>query len=195
MATIVDPHYSRLVDRIRNGDSESEQELYRQIGSFVKAPLEHLLGTAAEDLVHDVYIEVLTALRDAELREASRLKAFTTTIAMRLAWAQIYRAKRFQAVPVLELDSLIAREDSTFDSILLGQFRRSFCKALETLRPSEREILDRFYLRAQPAEKIREDMNLGETQYRLLKSRAKKRCERKLAASFGSRPPMSWRVT
>lgn len=52
-------------------------------------------------------------------------------------------------------------------------------KALASLKPRDREILVRFYLREQRPEQICQEMNLSETQFRLIKSRAK--------AAFGER--------
>ena len=46
---------------------------------------------------------------------------------------------------------------------------------LYSISERDREILTRFYLREQSQEQICEDMNLTETQFRLLKSRAKAR--------------------
>jgi RNA polymerase sigma factor (sigma-70 family) len=46
---------------------------------------------------------------------------------------------------------------------------------LESLSKRDRDILIRFYLNEEPQEKICEEMALTETQFRLLKSRAKAR--------------------
>ncbi len=46
---------------------------------------------------------------------------------------------------------------------------------LGELSEKDREILTRFYLHEQSQEQICEDMNLSDTQFRLLKSRAKAR--------------------
>jgi DNA-directed RNA polymerase specialized sigma24 family protein len=46
---------------------------------------------------------------------------------------------------------------------------------LMRLTPKDREILTRFYLQEQPQEQICQEMKLTETQFRLLKSRAKDR--------------------
>lgn len=48
-------------------------------------------------------------------------------------------------------------------------------EVLNQLSERDREILTRFYLQEQSQEQICEDMNLSETQFRLLKSRAKAR--------------------
>lgn len=46
---------------------------------------------------------------------------------------------------------------------------------LRKMASRDREILTRFYLEEQPLEQICEDMSLTDTQFRLLKSRAKAR--------------------
>lgn len=48
-------------------------------------------------------------------------------------------------------------------------------KVLRSLSRRDREILTRFYLKEQTQEQICEEMSLTETQFRLLKSRAKTR--------------------
>jgi len=48
-------------------------------------------------------------------------------------------------------------------------------KVLKGITPRDREILVRFYLREQPADQICREMGLTDTQFRLLKSRAKAR--------------------
>jgi DNA-directed RNA polymerase specialized sigma24 family protein len=45
--------------------------------------------------------------------------------------------------------------------------------ALSALSKRDRDILIRFYLKEQPQEQICREMSLSETQFRLLKSRAK----------------------
>ena len=48
-------------------------------------------------------------------------------------------------------------------------------RVLNGLPPRDREVLVRFYLREQAADEICRDMGLTETQFRLIKSRAKAR--------------------
>ena len=51
----------------------------------------------------------------------------------------------------------------------------TLAQRLSTMRQRERDVLVRFYLNEQPAADICRDMELTETQFRLLKSRAKAR--------------------
>jgi RNA polymerase sigma-70 factor (ECF subfamily) len=48
-------------------------------------------------------------------------------------------------------------------------------QTLNSIAPRDREILMRFYLREEPADRICSEMGLSETQFHLLKSRAKAR--------------------
>jgi len=48
-------------------------------------------------------------------------------------------------------------------------------QVLQEISPRDREILTRFYLHGQEQDEICQEMNLTETQFRLLKSRAKAR--------------------
>ena len=50
---------------------------------------------------------------------------------------------------------------------------------LSSLLPREREVLTRFYLDEQPQRQICRDMRLTDTQFRLLKSRAKAHFDRR----------------
>ena len=56
----------------------------------------------------------------------------------------------------------------------MGQERmRLIIRVLSDIPDRDREILTRFYLREQSQEQICEEMSLTETQFRLIKSRAK----------------------
>jgi DNA-directed RNA polymerase specialized sigma24 family protein len=64
-------------------------------------------------------------------------------------------------------------------------------QVLRTMSPREFEVLTRFYLHEHPPERIREEMSLTQTQFDLLKSRAKARLtramQRKLSGNHLSR--------
>ncbi len=55
------------------------------------------------------------------------------------------------------------------------QQQKVLTAALQSLRPRDKEVLDRFYLQEQSKEQICAEMDLTETQFRLLKSRAKQK--------------------
>ena len=61
------------------------------------------------------------------------------------------------------------------ESVISEQRTALMREALSCIPPRDREILTRFYIHEQPQEQICSEMNLSETQFRLLKSRAKTR--------------------
>jgi len=68
-------------------------------------------------------------------------------------------------------DRNVTPEENAMDEQRTELMRR----VLKGLSSRDREILTRFYLSEQPQEQICQEMNLTDTQFRLLKSRAKAR--------------------
>jgi DNA-directed RNA polymerase specialized sigma subunit len=68
------------------------------------------------------------------------------------------------------------KRDSTCDPEQTYKFKEQdefLDRVFNELAPKEIDILNRFYVEEQSCPKIMREMNLSETQYRLLKSRAK----------------------
>jgi DNA-directed RNA polymerase specialized sigma subunit len=61
------------------------------------------------------------------------------------------------------------------EAAILRQHEQVAEAVLRSISGRDREILTRFYLREQTQEEICAEMNLSDTQFRLLKSRAKAR--------------------
>jgi len=70
---------------------------------------------------------------------------------------------------------LTDRQISPERIILERQTQEVAMRLLRSLPERDRNVLTRFYLEEQPAEQICRDMDLTETQFRLIKSRAKAR--------------------
>jgi RNA polymerase sigma factor (sigma-70 family) len=127
--------------------------------------------------VHDTFLIVVHAIRRGELRDPDRLMGFARTIVRRQIASYIDAAvqnRREQA----QIDAgvtLIDREANP-EVTAMDQERESIMqRVLRELSRRDREILTRFYLHEQPQEQICRDMKLTDTQFRLLKSRAKAR--------------------
>jgi RNA polymerase sigma factor (sigma-70 family) len=78
----------------------------------------------------------------------------------------------------VELDSTVRVADTREnpeESAIFRQRAELIQRVLGELPERDREILTRFYLHEQSQDQICEDMSLTETQFRLLKSRAKAR--------------------
>jgi RNA polymerase sigma factor (sigma-70 family) len=76
----------------------------------------------------------------------------------------------------LDFTALLTAPDADPEQKLIRRQRKQIAhKALESIPERDREILTRFYLKEQPQQQICNEMGLSDTQFRLLKSRAKAR--------------------
>jgi RNA polymerase sigma factor (sigma-70 family) len=168
----------QLVDRIRSGDPAGMEDLYRIFSRGVRYYLCRQLGPQElEDKVHDVLLIVVQTIRRGELREPERLMGFIRTVVRRQVAAHIENVVQSRREQMdLESGSLLA--DSQVDpeeNAIVKEKAELMEKVLRGLSHRDREILTRFYLDEQPQEQICKEMKLSETQFRLLKSRAKTR--------------------
>jgi RNA polymerase sigma-70 factor (ECF subfamily) len=167
-----------LVENIRNGERAGMEELYRVFSRGVRYYLCRQLGPQdLDDRVHDTFLIVVQAIRRDELREPERLMGFVRTVVRRQVAAQIDRAvqnRREQAD--MEATTLVSdRRDSQEAAAISREHEQMAESVLRSVSLRDREILTRFYLMEQSQEEICEEMSLSETQFRLLKSRAKAR--------------------
>ncbi len=170
------PDWSELVLRIRNGDSEAMGELYHVFGRGVRFFLLRKLGSAdVDDRVHDVFLIVVEAIQNGELRDPDRLMGFVKTVVKRQIAAIIAEAVNRRHTEVDYEDNVFSLSDGREDperGALDRQREEIARKVLQSISPKDREILFRFYVDEQSMETIMEQMHLSYNQYRLLKSRA-----------------------
>lgn len=168
--------WSVLVDQIKAGEDAGMEHLYKLFSRGIRYYLCRQLGPQElEDKVHDTFLIVVNAIRKGDLREPERLMGFVRTVVRRQVAAYIEQAvhnRREQA----DLESGIAVADRTQNpeqEAIVRQKAELMKSALEALSQRDRDILVRFYLQEQSQEQICREMSLTETQFRLLKSRAK----------------------
>ena len=118
---------------------------------------------------------------------------YVRTIVRRQVAAHIHGAVQSRRTRV-DLDSGVPLSDHHPDPehLMIEQQNQDLAmRILGSLHKRERQVLMRFYLQEQPAEQICREMNLTETQFRLIKSRAKARFtelgRRRLALRAGFR--------
>lgn len=170
--------WANIVDRIRAGESGAMEELYRTFSRGIRYYLCRQLGTQElDDRVHDAFLIVVQAIRSGALREPERLMGYVRTVVRRQVAAHIDQVVQNRREHVeFELGARIADHRQSPEDLVLSDERVSLMEQfLEDVSPRDREILTRFYLRNQPQEQICAEMDLTETQFRLLKSRAKSR--------------------
>jgi RNA polymerase sigma-70 factor (ECF subfamily) len=167
-----------LVDSVRNNEQSGLEELYRLFSRGIRFYLCRQLGVQElDDKVHDTFLIVVQAIQRGELREPARLLGFIRTVVRRQVAAHIDRMVHTRK-DRLDLDSGLRVADACPDpeAEAMVQERAQLMKeVLEGISGRDREILTRFYLREETQEQICREMRLTETQFRLLKSRAKSR--------------------
>ena len=170
--------WAKLVESIRAGDQEAMTQLYATFGRGVRYYLSRQLGAQEiDDKVHDTFLVVLGAIQRDELREPERLMGFVRTVVRRLVATHIdHLVEERKERTDLEDGFLMAddRVDPERDA-LRRQKVEIMQQVLHTISRRDREILTRFYLYEQSQEQICREMGLNDTQFRLLKSRAKQR--------------------
>ncbi|MBV8864551.1 MAG: sigma-70 family RNA polymerase sigma factor [Acidobacteriaceae bacterium] len=182
--------WAMLVTQIKAGEDAGMEHLYKLFSRGIRYYLCRQLGPQElEDKVHDTFLIVVNAIKRGDLREPERLMGFVRTVVRRQVAAYIENAvhtRREQA----DLESGVAVADKTLnpEQEAIGREKAELMKsALEALSKRDRDILVRFYLKEQSQEQICRDMDLTETQFRLLKSRAKAKFgeigKKKLASS------------
>lgn len=170
--------WTDLVYRIQCGNPEAMAELYRLFSRGVRYYLCRQLGSQdLDDKVHDTFVIVVQAIQRGELREAERLMGFVRTVVRRQVAAYIERAVQSRKERVdfeqgfVVSDQRRGPEEALADS----QMEEIAEQVLSSISDRDREILTRFYLLEQSQDEICQEMGLSDTQFRLLKSRAKAR--------------------
>jgi RNA polymerase sigma factor (sigma-70 family) len=167
-----------LVERIRRDETDGMEDLYQLFSKGIRYYLCRQLGPQElDDKIHDSFLVVVQAIRRGELREPQRLMGFVRTIVRRQLAAHIDKMvhdRRDQT----ELDSTVRVADphgNPEETAMFRQRKDLIHRVLSELGGRDREILTRFYLHEQSQEQICDEMVLTDTQFRLLKSRAKAR--------------------
>jgi len=172
------PNWAELVEQIRRDDAAGMEELYRVFARGIRFYLCRQLGPQElDDRVHDTFLIVVQAIRRGDLREPERLMGFVRTVVRRQVAAHIDGLVHSRRQEV-EIDVNTRLADRTWNpeqSLASRENVNLMRRVLDSLSKRDREILVRFYLHEQSQEQICRDMELTETQFRLLKSRAKAR--------------------
>jgi len=170
--------WSLLVERIRRAEPLALEELYNVFSTGIRFYLWRHLGLQdLDDRVHDAFLAVMQSIQNGELREPERLMGFVHTVVRRIVATQIElavnaRQSRFSHEMLVLLRD---RRAGPEEAAISGQYRALAWRILRSIPGRDREVLARFYLREQPAEQICRELNLTQTQFRLIKSRAKAR--------------------
>lgn len=168
--------WTTLVAQIKAGEDVGMEQLYKLFSRGIRYYLCRQLGPQElEDKVHDTFLIVVNAIRRGDLREPERLMGFVRTVVRRQVAAYIETAvhTRREQTDLESGVTVIDRSQNPEQEAIIRQKAELMRSALDALSKRDREILIRFYLQEQPQEQICREMSLNETQFRLMKSRAK----------------------
>lgn len=168
--------WADLVARIRANDPSGMEELYRTFSRGIRYHLCKRVPPAdLDDRVHDLFLTVVQAIQKDMIREPERLMGFVRTIVRRQVASSIGEEIQQRAEHAeLEMGGRVAdsRSDPEQQAILSSR-QRFMLRVLKRIADRDREILIRYYLYEQTQDQICDEMRLTETQFRLMKSRAK----------------------
>ena len=171
------------------------EELYQVFSKGVRFFLYRQLGPRdLDDKVHDVFLIVAQSIRKGDLREPERLMGYVRTVVRRQVAAHIedvVQERRNQT----DLEGTLVLSDHKPNperGAIEHQNEELAMRVLNSIGKRDREVLIRFYLDEQTPDQICQAMKLTETQFRLIKSRAKARFgelgKRRFSLRTGFRP-------
>ena len=168
----------QIVERIQSGDESGAEDLYRVLGSGMKWLLCRGVGPdRVEDQLHNLFVILVENIRKGAVRDPERLMGMARTIAHRQIAAHVkfsIRARIRQGDD--DTAFRVASKMLTPEEALASRRKVDMMKTvLAELSQRDREILTKFYLKEQTQDQICREMGLNDTQFRLLKSRAKAR--------------------
>jgi RNA polymerase sigma-70 factor, ECF subfamily len=184
--------FTQIAEKIRANDPTGQAELHRLLWRSTRYYFAARVGAETEDLTHDVFITTVRAIQRCQIRDSRCLMSYVTTIAKRLCArhidAQVWQRSTCDS-DAIHFQEMIPDNNTNIESdAIAAQQRDIAAKVLDTLRARDREILVRFYIREQRREQIMAEMGLTETQFRLIKSRAKAEFSKRAFAAMQSRP-------
>ena len=161
------------------------EDLYRVLSTGVRLRLARQLGGRdINDRVHDLFVLVTESIRNGELRQPERLMGYVRTVERRQVASQIDSELREKRNALVDAWTLQDGGASPERFAIEHEFSEMARRILGGFRGRDREVLSRFYIAEESGPEICRAMDLTETQYRLIKSRAKARfvalCRRRM---------------
>ena len=171
------PAWTAIVERVRSGDPSGMEELYQIFSKGLRYFLFRRIGPQdLEDRIHDIFLIVIQSIQRGDLREPERLPGYIRTIAQRQVAVYIDDITRARRNRDTDTDVRLSdRQPNPEWKVIDRENVEMALRVLRSLRWRDREVLVRFYLKEQSMAQICSDLELSQTQFRLIKSRAKAR--------------------
>jgi len=158
-----------LAPRIADGDSEAEAEMCRRMGPRIRLyGLRHLRSSsAADDLVQQVLLKVIEALRAARLRESDKLAHFVLGTC-RMVVVELRRSSHRQEALLAKFGGDLIPEASptpTLDD-------RQLARCVQTLKERERSVVVMTFYDEHTAAETARSLGISEANVRVIRHRA-----------------------
>jgi RNA polymerase sigma-70 factor (ECF subfamily) len=164
--------------------SDAEAELYRRMAPRVRLyGLRHLRDDqAAADLVHEVMMVVLNALREKRLREPEKFVSFVLgtcrMVVMNIRRSEVRRRELLDAYQA-DLPPVSYLPDPEVDRVRLRH-------CLEALTERERSVIMMSYFDEQSAEQVSSFLSISQANVRVIRHRALRGLRRCMSGEGGA---------
>ena len=183
--------YIEIVEGVRRGDERAVVDLHRLFAERARPYVSQRLGPQdAEDRLHDSFIVVLRAIRNGKIKQPDHLMSYIFAVVRRqITRCTVFTSHRRTHQTALDENLMYpaAQHVDAEGSLMRDERCRNLRNLLACMRPRDRDVLTRFYLKGQAKEVVCEQMRLTATQFRLLKNRATIRFRSVVAGDIHSR--------
>jgi RNA polymerase sigma factor (sigma-70 family) len=172
------PDYTALVTRVQANEQAALEELYSLFASGIRQLIIRAIGRQdLDDRLHDTFLAVVASIQKGELREPARLMGYVRVVVKRqlASYFEKYGSSKREHVDVEGAYTAPKDLDTPQEVLERKQNQEIVERVMRSMSRRDREILTRFYLMDQSMDQICQAMDLNENQFRLLKSRAKRR--------------------
>jgi RNA polymerase sigma-70 factor (ECF subfamily) len=142
-----DPNWSALLRRVAEGDHLALAELYDTTNSLVFGLALRILNErgAAEDVVVEVYTQVWTQAHTYDVQRGSLLSWLLTMTRSRAIDALRVRNRPQPREPLGDASDVPATTPDLESTIVAAERRHSVRRALESLSPDQRQVIELAY--------------------------------------------------
>jgi RNA polymerase sigma-70 factor (ECF subfamily) len=170
---------AELVQRIRAGNQEAEEELVQRYSRGVWFVIRQLVNEreAADDIYQESFRLVIEKVRAGEVREPERLSGFISSLARNLVIEQFRKQSRQRAREEPEAGQPFASPEPSQLDGLLREEQGALARQVLASLPSDRDrtVLSRFYLADDDKDEICAELGVTTLHFNQILCRARKR--------------------
>ncbi len=166
---------SSYLDRLRSGDSSTQQHFVAYFSALVRLKLGKRLHSAAaiEDVRQETLTRVLRLLAEQRVHQPERLGAFVNSVCNNVL-REHYRSES-REIPAADglVDAIPDRTVSAYDAIAVRQMQQGVRQILEELSEKNRCLLKALFLEERSKDEVCRDFGVNRDHLRVLIHRAK----------------------